>query len=203
VGLLEARMSKPGIVAIAFAVSGVVLLAVSPVIGPITVLVASFLLGLSFAWKKIPVDTLVQQAIPDKFRGRVFAVYDFSYNMSRVVAAVLAIPLIPAVGVPACIALSGLVFLLWAPVLPRLLSRTPAVGRMVEVRFYAGGRADEVPRSIILDGVEQPVQVGRSWREERGRERVLVYELRLPDGSAVRIRRSEDEPEQEWRLDRT
>ena len=79
--------------------------------------------GLTFAWKKIPVDTLVQEAIPDGYRGRVFAVYDVLYNLSRVAAAFLAIPMLNAFNEAWSVAIVGIVFLLWAPVLPRWIGR--------------------------------------------------------------------------------
>ena len=31
----------------------------------------------------MPVDTMVQEAVPDGLRGRVFSVYDVTYNLSR------------------------------------------------------------------------------------------------------------------------
>jgi len=55
----------------------------------------------------------------------VFAVYDVSYNLSRVVAAFLAIPMLPALGEAWSVALVGAAFLLWAPVLPRWIGHTP------------------------------------------------------------------------------
>ena len=119
VGALEERFSKERIVAGAFLVGGVVLLAVSLYVTGVSVLLASFATGTTFAWKKIPVDTLVQESLPDGYRGRVFAVYDVAYNLSRVVAAAIAIPLFPRLGDAGTVALVGVVFVLWAPVLPR------------------------------------------------------------------------------------
>ncbi len=81
-----------------------------------TILLASFATGLTFAWKKISVDTMVQEAVPDGYRGRVFSVYDVVYNLARVVAAALAIPMIPRLGVEGSLAIVGIVFLLWPPV---------------------------------------------------------------------------------------
>ena len=49
-----------------------------------TVLIASFAVGLTFAWKKIPIDTMVQESLPDGYRGRVFAAYDVAYNLARI-----------------------------------------------------------------------------------------------------------------------
>ena len=118
VGKLEERFPKERIVARAFFAGGIVMIAVSTYITGWSVLIASFAVGLTFAWKKIPVDTMVQEAIPDGYRGRVFAVYDVAYNLSRVAAAFLAIPLLNAFGVAGAVAIVGVVFILWSPVLP-------------------------------------------------------------------------------------
>jgi MFS family permease len=195
-GWLEPRLAKPRIVALAFVVSGVPLLAVAPFVTGFTVLVASFFLGVGYAWKKIPVDTMVQQAIPDAYRGRVFAVYDVGQNMARVVAAIVAIAIVREEWVSWLLAGSGLVFLLWAPVLPRWAGPEPEV----LVRAYAGARADEVPRSVVLAGVEHEVEVERSWREERDGERRLSFRLRLDDGRRIEVSRPEDG--ERWRVDR-
>ena len=95
VGKLEERFSKPRIMAAGFVAGGIVLIAVSFLIRDWSILLASFAVGLTFAWKKISVDTMVQEAIPDGYRGRVFSVYDVVYNLARVIAAALAIPMIP------------------------------------------------------------------------------------------------------------
>jgi len=71
VGMLEQRFSKERIVAGSFVIGGITLIAVGVYITPVSVLVASFAVGLTFAWKKIPVDTLVQESLPDGYRGRV------------------------------------------------------------------------------------------------------------------------------------
>ncbi|MGH7540568.1 MAG: MFS transporter, partial [Gemmatimonadota bacterium] len=139
VGELEERFTKPRIVAGAFVGGGLVLLAVSLLIRDWSVLAASFAVGLTFAWKKISVDTMVQQAIPDGYRGRVFSVYDVVYNLARVIAAALAVWMIPALDVQGSLAVVGSVFLLWSPVVARWYGREPAL----EIRFTAGGRADE------------------------------------------------------------
>ena len=96
VGKLEERFAKERIVAGAFLIGGIALVLVATTITGWSVLLASFAVGLTFAWKKIPVDTMVQEAIPDGYRGRVFTVYDVAYNLSRVVAAFLAIPMLNA-----------------------------------------------------------------------------------------------------------
>lgn len=194
-GWLESRLPKPRIVALAFLVSGVPLIAVSPFVTGVTVLVASFFLGVGYAWKKIPIDTMVQQAIPDAYRGRVFAVYDVGNNMARVFAAILAIAVVREGSVAWILAISGAVLVLWAPVVPRW-----ARAREVLVRSYAGGRADEVPRSVVVDGIEHDVEVERSSHEERHGERRLSFRLQLDDGRRFDVSRAQDG--ERWTVDR-
>lgn len=196
VGKLEERLSKPTIVAVSFVVGAVIVLGASVFITDWSVLLASFAVGLTFAWKKIPVDTMVQEATPDAYRGRVFSVYDVVYNLARVVAAALAIPMIPRLGVGGSLASVGIVFLLWAPVVRRWYGKEPEI----LIHFYAGGRADEVPRSIVWAGVEEPVEVVRTWREERDGEQRLRFRLALRGGTELDV--SRPDPDGPWRLDR-
>jgi hypothetical protein len=197
VGLLEGRLTKPRIVATSFGFSALVCVAVAPAIGGVTILVVSLVLGVAFAWKKIPVDTMAQEAVPDRFRGRVFAVYDLTYSMSRVVAAGLAIVLIPHVSTAWLLAGTGLIYLIWTPVLP-LWVRRP---QRVWVRFYAGGRADEVPRSLSIAGEEEPVEVMRASVEERDGVRQRRFLLRTADGERVEIAAHEGDPTGPWRIE--
>ncbi len=196
VGKLEERFAKERIVAGAFLAGGLVLIAVSLYITGISVLTASFAVGLTFAWKKIPIDTMVQEAVPDAYRGRVFAVYDVAYNMSRIVAALLAIPLLPALGEARSVAILGILFLLWSPVLPRWVGRAPEL----VIRFYEGARAEEWPRAVVWGGIEERVEVERSWREQRGTERLVCFRLVMEDGTQIEV--SKPEGAEAWRLDR-
>jgi MFS family permease len=196
VGKLEERLPKDRIVAGSFVLGGATLIAVSLAITSWSVLLASFAVGLTFAWKKIPVDTLVQEAVPDGYRGRVFAVYDVAYNLSRVAAAFLAIPMLPALGEAWSVALVGLAFVLWAPVLPAWIGRTPEL----RIRFYEGGRAEEEPRAVVWGGVEEEVEVRRRWFDERDGERRMRYRLELRDGTVIDVSRGEGDAG--WRLDR-
>ena len=196
VGSLAERFGKERLIATSFAVGGVALIAVAVFVTRYSVLVASFTVGLTFAWKKVPVDTMVQEALPDGLRGRVFAVYDVAYNLSRLAAAIVAIPLLPAIGTEASVALMGVVFLLWAPILPRWLRSVPEI----RIRFYEGARAEEWPRAVVWGGVEEPVDVERSWREERDGSRLVCFRLALGDGTVIEVSRPESG--ESWRLDR-
>jgi predicted MFS family arabinose efflux permease len=196
VGELEDRLPKPSIVAIGFVAGGIALIAVSFFIRDWSILLASFAVGLTFAWKKISVDTMVQEATPDGYRGRVFSVYDVVYNLARVIAAALAIPMIPRLDVEGSLLVVGVVFLLWAPVVGRWFGREPEL----RIRFTAGGRADETPRSILWGGAEEPVELVGTWREERDGRRRLAFRLALTDGTRLDV--SRPEPDGPWRLDR-
>jgi MFS family permease len=187
VGLFEPRLDKPRIMALAFAIAGVVGLLVAPrIIGP-TVFLISFALGLSYPWRKVPADTIVQDSIPDRFRGRVFALYDLAFSLPRVAAAALAIALIPRLSAGWILASCALVYLLWTPVPVWWIQGR----RRVEVRFYAGGKAEEVPRSVVVAGEEEPVEVLRSWEEQVEERGVVVrrrrFKLRAADGTIMEI----------------
>ena len=43
----------------------------------------------SFFLGKISTDTIVQQAMPDDFRGRAFALFDVAYNLGYIVPALI------------------------------------------------------------------------------------------------------------------
>ncbi|MEX2204315.1 MAG: MFS transporter [Actinomycetota bacterium] len=196
IGKLEERFAKERIVAGSFFLGGLVLLAVATSITGWSVLLAAFAVGLTFAWKKIPVDTLVQESVPDGYRGRVFAVYDVAYNLSRLAAAFLAIPMLRHLGEAWSVAIIGVVFLLWTPVLPWWIGRTPEIA----IRFYEGGRGEEVPRAVAWGGVEEGVEVLRGWLDERDGERRMRYRLAMADGTVIEVSKGESDPE--WRLDR-
>jgi MFS family permease len=145
VGWFESRMAKPRIVAVAFATAGICLLPASIHISGATIILVAFVLGLTFPWRKVPADTIVQEAVPDRYRGRVFALYDVAFSLPRVVAGLLGVVLIPHVSTGWFVALAAILYLIWSPVLPWWVRRP----RWIRVRFYAGSRADEVPRALL------------------------------------------------------
>jgi MFS family permease len=193
---LEARLPRERLVGLAFAVGGVSLIGVALAVDRWSVLVASFVIGLAFAWKKVPIDTMVQESLPDGLRGRVFAVYDVAYNGARIAAAAAAVALIPAIGEAGSAALVGMLFLAWVPVLPRWLRRHPEIGLRFSVGEGEGGR----PRAIAWGGVEEPVEVVRSWTEEHDGVRRACLRLSLKDGTVLDL--SRPEPDGAWRIDR-
>ncbi|MGK5533133.1 MFS transporter [Streptomyces sp. URMC 129] len=65
---------------------------------PVPMIVAAFVLGLVTQGAKIVTDTVVQSAVDDAFRGRVFSLYDMIFNMAFVGSAGLAALILPSDG---------------------------------------------------------------------------------------------------------
>ena len=66
--------------------------------------------------------------------------------------------------------------------------------------FVEGGRAEEWPRAIRWGAAMEPVEVLRSWIDERGGGRRRCFRIRLDDGSVLDI--SRPEPDGVWTVDR-
>jgi MFS family permease len=192
VGRLAARLPRPRMVAWAFVLGGISLIGVGIFLSRGTILAASFIVGLTYAWKKVPADTMVQEAVPDGLRGRVFSVYDFATNMARLAAALLAIPLLAWIHARGAAALTGVVFVLWAPVLPAWLRRAP----IIRLRFDTGAIR---PRSLWWGGVEEPVQVLADGTAVRAGVPHRTLRLALADGSVIDV--SSPESGGAWGID--
>jgi predicted MFS family arabinose efflux permease len=177
-GYLENILLKERIVSLGFLVGGLTLIGAAVAVeGPVILFVAG-VLGLTFAWKKIAVDTMVQESLPDGFRGRVFSVYDVIYNLARIVAAVIAVLTFPVLTPAAMMVVVGIVFLLWAPVLPWLVSHRP----QIDLRMNEAG----VPMSLRWGAAEEPVTVLAAS--------ALGYRLELEDGSVIDVRKATRAP---------
>ncbi|MGQ9629019.1 MAG: hypothetical protein ACUVXI_01735 [bacterium] len=73
---------------------------------------------------------------------------------------------------------------------------TPEETVPVEVEFYAGGRAEEEPRTITREGATYTVlEIVGSWYSEGkySRRRMRGFTVRTADGRTRRIFRFEDE----------
>jgi hypothetical protein len=77
-----------------------------------TLALLAFFLGLGFFVAKISLDTMVQEALGDGFRGRAFSLYDIAYNVAWVLAAAILKVLWSRDLQGALIAAMGIVFLL-------------------------------------------------------------------------------------------
>lgn len=85
------------------------------------------LLGLGAQGTKICVDAVLQAGVDDEVRGRVFSLYDMAFNVAFVVAAALAVLVLPPSGRSASVLLACAVGLsLTAGLLARVRPRRPA-----------------------------------------------------------------------------
>jgi hypothetical protein len=215
-------MRHDRLVPLAFIVGGVGNLVSAPHFSRVTALIGTILVGISYALAKIPVDTIVQEEMADMVRGRAFSLYDMLFNVARVVG-------IGVVGlayqyqadsgmlvwmIAAVFFASAFAFGLWErrremglkgwifrrkPKPPKPADMLQP-GEMVTVRAYAGARADEEPRAIVVGGHEIPIDV-IDWRaivEESGR-RARVFVVRA---AGRRIRLSHHEEDTGWQIER-
>jgi predicted MFS family arabinose efflux permease len=181
-GTLEDHLAKERMVALGFLIGGITLIGASVAIeGPVILFVAG-VLGLTFTWKKVAVDTMVQESLPDGYRGRVFSVYDVCYNLARIVAAILAVALFPVLSPAWTMVLVGIAFLAWAPVLPAVVSHRAQIDLSMD---EAG-----VPTSLRWGATAEPVQVLAASE--------LGYRLELEDGSVIDVRQARNAPG--WRV---
>lgn len=67
-------------------------------VGVPALVVTAFLLGLTAQGIKVSVDSIVQTSVDDAYRGRVFSFYDVVFNAAFVLAALIAVVVIPADG---------------------------------------------------------------------------------------------------------
>ncbi|MFN2389131.1 MAG: MFS transporter [Actinomycetota bacterium] len=87
--LVGRRMSEPRMVLLGFGISGLAILVLGGVAAVPGLLALTFAAGYGGFIAKVSVDALVQQNIPDRFRGRAFSLYDILYNLASVAAALL------------------------------------------------------------------------------------------------------------------
>jgi MFS family permease len=195
VPLLARRTGYLGVAPVALVLAGLATVIGGPIPSLAALLPTVLLGGVAVSLTKISSDTLVQRAIPDRYRGRAFTVYELGYNGAFVVAGLIPTALRPAIGDLGVILLTSSLALAVAAALWRWRRRIP---EPIEVRTYAGSRGDEVPREVVIGGHALRVDdVERSWHEERAGDRLLCFRLRLADGSRMQISFGET-----WALDR-
>ncbi len=83
----ERVATTANVVLAASSVAGVGVAVLGAIEQQITIALLAFFLGFGFFLAKISLDTMVQEALGDDFRGRAFSLYDIAYNMAWVVAA--------------------------------------------------------------------------------------------------------------------
>lgn len=95
----------------ASAIAGVAVAVLGALELSLTLGLLTFCLGFGFFLGKISLDTMVQEALGDNFRGRAFSLYDIAYNLAWVVAAAIMKLMWIDLG-PVLISAMGVVFLI-------------------------------------------------------------------------------------------
>jgi hypothetical protein len=93
-GIVVAQKLKERVAPVRLLLTSMALLGVGGVIGGAFVSIAGFAVMLflgffSFFLGKVSADTIVQQAMPDDFRGRAFALFDIAYTLGFVIPALI------------------------------------------------------------------------------------------------------------------
>jgi MFS family permease len=94
IGMIVAQKYKDRVPPVRLLLLAMALLGVSTIAGGALVSTAGFAIMLfigffAFFVGKISADTIMQQAMPDDFRGRAFALFDIAYNLGYIVPALI------------------------------------------------------------------------------------------------------------------
>jgi MFS family permease len=114
------RFSKPSLLVVGFLASGSGMLLVAPVLTLTTTIALTLVAGFGAFVAKVAVDAQVQEALPDEYRGRAFALYDILYNLASVLAALFMVALL-GISLKLLLATGGVVVLLLAWALARAM----------------------------------------------------------------------------------
>lgn len=169
--------------------------------------VGTLFLGLAYAFAKIPVDTIVQEEMPDELRGRAFAAYDMLFNIARVggvgmAAAFFASGMSASTAsawgagsyLVAAVAAAGWERSMFKRRKGRPVAELLVAGEMVTVKGQPDQRAEEAPAAIVIAGQTIPIdhiEHGSIFEEEDGR-RGRAFTVAI-EGRTVRLLRYEDE----------
>ncbi|CAN5561944.1 MFS transporter [soil metagenome] len=125
---LGRRLGSGALILLGFAVSGLGIAALGGVADLRAVLGLTFIGGLGAYVAKIATDAQVQSAMPDRYRGRAFALYDILYNLASVTAAAVLV-VFSAVSFRALLVPAGLATLVLAALLGVAMRRAGMMAR--------------------------------------------------------------------------
>jgi MFS family permease len=222
VPFLARRIRRDRLIPLAFVIGGLGNVIAAFHLSRTSGTIGTVLVGASYALAKIPVDTIVQEEMDDVVRGRAFSLYDMVFNLARVagigiVAGVYQLHadsgwIVWAIAITFFIA-AGF-FAAWegsremgrkslfkrrGKKAPRHPADLLVPGEMVTVRAYAGSRADEEPRAIVIEGREVPIEQ-IDWRAivEEPNRRARIFVVRA-GGRRVRLAHQD---ETGWEIER-
>jgi hypothetical protein len=88
-GAVRRRVAPVTIVRTALFLGGIGMLAFGGIINLLGISLMAFAVGISFFLGKVGVDTMMQEALSDTFRGRGFSFQDIAYNFSWIIPALV------------------------------------------------------------------------------------------------------------------
>jgi Major Facilitator Superfamily len=127
-GMILAQRWKDRIAPIRLLIGSMVLLGIGTLVGGVLLSLGGFAVMLfagffAFFLGKISADTIVQQAMPDDFRGRAFALFDIAYNLGFIVPALILVAVWSDDRVRIILLASGILFLGFTVLVARWASR--------------------------------------------------------------------------------
>jgi Major Facilitator Superfamily len=112
--LLKDRVPPPRLIVAAMVTAGVGFVALGGVRSTIGLSVVAFVAALGYFVGKISADTIMQQSLPDQYRGRGFSFFDVAYNLAWIAPALVLFALWTAGRARALMIGAGAMFLLGA-----------------------------------------------------------------------------------------
>jgi MFS family permease len=92
------RLTKPAIIAVALALSAVLTGFLGETFNQVAYIFMAFCLGLVGQATAICATTILQEQLPDDFRGRAFSYYDMMFNITFAAGALICVPFMPKDG---------------------------------------------------------------------------------------------------------
>jgi sugar phosphate permease len=123
--VMKDRVRPPRIVSGALFAGAAGMLAFGGIITLVGISLMAFSVGLAFFLGKVGVDTMMQEALSDRFRGRGFSLQDIAYNLSWLIPAFVLFLFLTEGTARIVLVSSGVVFLLIALVIGGVARRLP------------------------------------------------------------------------------
>jgi MFS family permease len=92
------RLTKPAYITLMLAASAVVTGLLGLTFSQICYIIMGFCLGLAGQGIAIGATTILQEQLPDDYRGRAFSYYDMMFNITFAAAALISVPFMPLSG---------------------------------------------------------------------------------------------------------
>ena len=127
--ILRDRVPPARIVSVALLLGGAGVLAFGGIINLLGISLTAFSVGVGFFLGKVGVDTMMQEALSDSFRGRGFSLQDIVYNLSWIVPAFILFLLLTPERARLLLTVAGAVFLALAAGIAALARRVEAAAR--------------------------------------------------------------------------